>query len=101
MTECVATAGTTNIVIDKASTDKLLSIARKQLESEGRLGITKAEFQDELEHLYKYADDVQYNNGFEKGKECGKLYALGEIESCLGEFYSPDDYSKVKRKIKN
>ena len=47
----------------------LLSIARKQLESEGRFGITKAEFQEELERLYKYADEVQFTRGYDKGWE--------------------------------
>ena len=44
----------------------LMDAARKQLESEKRLGITKKEFQEQLELLYKYADDVQYQRGYEK-----------------------------------
>ena len=47
---------------------ELLSIA----ESEKRLGITRDEFQKELELLYKYADDVQYKRGYEKGYEDAK-----------------------------
>lgn len=30
----------------------------------------------------------------------GANAVLEEIESCLGEFYSPDDYTNVKNKIK-
>lgn len=37
---------------------------------------------------------------FEQGYEAGANAVLEEIESCLGEFYSPDDYKNIKDKIK-
>ena len=33
-----------------------------------RLGITREEFRQELEVLYRYADEIQYQHGYEKGK---------------------------------
>ena len=45
---------------------------------------------------YGWANDRMYIHIFEAGANA----VLEEIESCLGEFYSPNDYTNIKNKIK-
>lgn len=69
---------------------RLMAIARKELESEGRIGITRAEFESELEHLYTYADEVQYNRGHVDGWDESRKALVDEIDidAMVDEFNS-------------
>ena len=73
----LTTEGTFNELIKDLS-KVLLSSARKQIESEERLGITKKEFEEELEHLYTYADEVVYNRGYGNGTEDARKQFIEE-----------------------
>jgi hypothetical protein len=61
----------------------LLEAAKSELESEERLGITKKEFEDELEHFYHYADEVQYNRGYDKGLSDARVKVIEDIKEIL------------------
>lgn len=86
----------------KENACKLMSIARKEFESEQHLGITRAEFESELEHLYKYADEVQYNRGHDNGYEVAKKEILEQIEQIVTnpKLFDEDRVYEIEKLIK-
>lgn len=52
------------------------------------------------QYVYEHCDNDKHAITMQCAYEAGANAVLEEIESCLGEFYSPDDYTNVKNKIK-
>ena len=60
--------------------DKIEAVEQELEKSEERLGITKKEFEEELEHFYHYADEVQYTRGYDKGISEARKQIVEEID---------------------
>ena len=52
------------------------------------------------DHAENFVLTVDHKGDVEEAYTDGANAVLEEIESCLGEFYSPDDYTNIKNKIK-